>query len=162
MLHFSTGKLWVSADSPRIGQSSQSICFHIAGTKCSLLCQTPQVIIVTCFHFDPKWLEGIFFVDKIHAKRQNCCFCICSNSTTANKWQIIWNYYHQWSMPCHHYYTLPQTVFVGCTLFSRPSICPLATFCFFYILNRQCWNVISISKHIDIHKINICNRKNKC
>ena len=32
-------------------------------------------------------------------------------------------------------------------------------FDFFYILKRQWWNFIKLCKHIDSHKINICNRK---
>ena len=41
----------------------------------------------------------------------------------------------------------------------HPSICPSATFWFFNILKRQWWNFIKFGKHIDIHKMNIYNRK---
>ena len=48
----------------------------------------------------------------------------------------------------------PQTAFVGGILFSRPSICPSATFWFFLdIFHRQWWNFINPCKHIDILKI---------
>ena len=56
---------------------------------------------------------------------------------------------------------IPHTHFVF-TLSVCPSGCyshPSVTFWFFSILKRQWWNFINFGKHIDIHKMNIYNRK---
>ena len=53
-----------------------------------------------------------------------------------------------------------QTVFVGGILFSHcPWVCLSMTFWFFNILKRQWQNFIKFGKNIDIHKMNIYNRK---
>ena len=56
-----------------------------------------------------------------------------------------------------------QTVFMGSILTVCGGIlfshCQSTTFWVFNILKRQRWNYIKFGKHIDIHKMNIDNRK---